>query len=173
MTVDISHLYNGSHAGPTFGLGNGTGGDVIALSQPGKVDPARMELHEHVEREMVAAGDEDYAGALDRVIDGARVGLITTLSQSAMESAGITPTTRPGRGGIRHDPHTGHVVTLAGAPTSERLGEPNVLQDDADRRRWADTMASCQSRRPGASMDEKVASTKALVARSGGRWSGS
>jgi hypothetical protein len=98
-----------------------------------------------------------------------------TLSQQALEGTGIEPRGRPGRGGVRPDPVTGEVVTLAGAPTSTRLGDDAVaavLSDDRDAARWKDTLASCAARRPGATVADRAASSKALVHRSGHRWGG-
>jgi hypothetical protein len=146
MTQDVSHLYR-QQAGPVFGVGNRTGRDVLALSS-GRVDAAKMELHEAAEREMVAAGDGDHSGALDRVIAGARTGIVT-LSQAARTARITAPRTHRGRNGVVHDAATGRMLTLAGGPASERLGGPPVLADDRDRHRWRDTLAACNVRSAG------------------------
>ena len=124
-----------------FGAGTGYGGDVIALSS-GRIDQGRMELHQAVEAEMTRTG-LDYPQALDSVVAQAKHGL-RMLSQAALKGTGVRAV-RPGRNGLRHDPTSGEVVTLA-AGTAVSLAEPPVAQEHSPR--FADAVSYCVAQRP-------------------------
>jgi hypothetical protein len=137
------------------------GGDH-EMVRTGRIDPGRLELHQAVERQLAATGD-DYDHALTVVLDQARAGTIA-LSQQALEGTGIVGV-RAGRNGLQHHPVTGEVITLAGAPVDMPLGEP--LPDPEDTALWRDTVAYCESQRPGASEAPYARSVEHVMARTG------
>jgi hypothetical protein len=158
-TRDVSHAHHEQQrAGTVFGPGTGYGGDVIALSS-GRVDAGRLELHERVEAEMAASG-LDYPEALDCVVEQARHGVVR-LSQGARAGLGLPGEQGPGEPGRGRGP-VGPVRTLSAA-----RGE--LPERPEDSRLFADTLAACQAKRPGATVDDRRRETVALVARAGGR----